>query len=202
MPTGARWPRGTSSSRRHGVALRDDRAAAVALLDDRFAAAALELGLEGSARLRYRPRSHATSAAELAAELEERTDSDLQRGFTTHGPHRDDLSLARESPLSGSARELRAYGSQGEQRLALLSLLLAERDALHDERGAPPLLLLDDVMSELDSDRRAQLVARVGNAGQTVITTTDVAHVPGAEADGVARLAVAGGAVRAEALAR
>ncbi len=187
----------------HGVALRDDRAAAIALLEDRFAAATIELGLDGGARLRYRPRSHATSAAELAAELEERADSDLQRGFTTHGPHRDDLSLARDSPHSGqSARELRAYGSQGEQRLALLSLLLAERDALHHERGAPPLLLLDDVMSELDSDRRAQLVARVGNAGQTVITTTDLAHVPDADADGVARLAVSGGAVRAEALAR
>ncbi len=187
----------------HGVALRDDRAAAIALLEDRFAAATIELGLDGGARLRYRPRSHATSAAELAAELAERADSDLQRGFTTHGPHRDDLSLARDSPHSGqSARELRAYGSQGEQRLALLSLLLAERDALHHERGAPPLLLLDDVMSELDSDRRAQLVARVGNAGQTVITTTDLAHVPDADADGVARLAVSGGAVRAEALAR
>ncbi len=179
----------------HGVALRDDRAAAVALLSDRFAAAASDLGLDGNGALRYRPRSQAPDAAGLAAELAERVDSDLQRGFTTHGPHRDDLSLARDG------RELRIYGSQGEQRLALLALLLAERDALHDERGAAPLLLLDDVMSELDSDRRAHLVARVGGAGQTVITTTDLAHVPGAEADGVTRLAVAAGVVHAEALA-
>jgi DNA replication and repair protein RecF len=179
----------------HGVALRDDRAAAVALLADRFAAAAADLGLDGDAALRYRPRSHAVDAAGLADELAERVDADLQRGFTTHGPHRDDLSLGR------GGRELRAYGSQGEQRLALLALLLAERDALDAERGTPPLLLLDDVMSELDSDRRAHLVARVGSHGQTVITTTDLGHVPGAEAGDVARLAVADGAVRSEALA-
>ena len=73
-------------------------------------------------------------------------DADLERGFTGHGPHRDDLALLRDG------RELRAFGSQGEQRLALLALLLAEREALEQERGAPPLLLLDDVMSELDAD--------------------------------------------------
>ena len=182
----------------HGVALRDDRAAAVALLTDRFADAAAQLGLDGDAALRYRPRSRAADADGLAVELAERIDADLQRGFTTHGPHRDDLSLAR------TGRELRSYGSQGEQRLALLALLLAEREALEDQRGAPPLLLLDDVMSELDSERRAHLVARVGDParpGQTVITTTDLGHVPGAEGDGVARLAVAGCGVRSEALA-
>ena len=96
----------------------------------------------------------------------------LQRGFTGHGPHRDELRLEREG------RELRSYGSQGEQRLALLSLLLAEREALAESRGRPPILLLDDVMSELDASRREMLVDRVTRAGQTVITTTDLAHVP------------------------
>jgi DNA replication and repair protein RecF len=66
---------------------------------------------------------------------------------------------------------------------------------LAHERGAPPLLLLDDVMSELDADRRALLVRRLDDGGQAVITTTDLAHVPGAEAATVTRLAVAGGAV-------
>jgi DNA replication and repair protein RecF len=185
----------------HGIALRDDRAGAVELLVPRFAGCASELGLEGDAQLRYRPRSQAAHAAELADELAQRTDADLQRGFTTHGPHRDDLGFPR------GGRELRAYGSQGEQRLALLALLLAEREVLEEQRGAPPLLLLDDVMSELDSDRRAHLVARVSatpdgaRGGQTVITTTDLAHVPGAEEAGVARLRASGGALHAEALA-
>jgi DNA replication and repair protein RecF len=173
---------------RHGIALRDDRAAALELLRPRFAVAAEELGLLGAAELRYRPRSRAASAEELAAELAARVDADLERGFTTHGPHRDDVALLRDG------RELRAYGSQGEQRLALLALLLAERAALEDERGAPPLLLLDDVMSELDAGRRERLVERL-RVGQSVVTTTDLAHVPGADETDVVRLRVDAGAV-------
>ena len=146
---------------RHGIALREDRAATVELLAEPFTSAAGELGLTGDATLRYRPRSTAPDAEALAAELAERVEGDLERGFTGHGPHRDDLVLARDG------RELRAYGSQGEQRMGLLALLLAERDVLADERGAPPLLLLDDVMSELDSGRRAAAgrPARVARPG-------------------------------------
>jgi DNA replication and repair protein RecF len=177
---------------RHGIALRDDRARAVGHLDERFSAIAADLGLLGEVTLRYRPRSHAETPEALAAELAERLDSDLDRGFTGHGPHRDELLLLRDG------RELRVYGSQGEQRLALLALLLAERAALEAERGAPPLLLLDDVMSELDAERRERLVERVGGAGQSVITTTDLAHVPGAGAAGVVRLRVAPGTVVAD----
>jgi DNA replication and repair protein RecF len=177
----------------HGIALRDDRARTAELLLGPFADLAAELGLTGQGELRYRPRTRAVTADDLAAELAERVDSDLERGFTGHGPHRDDLVLLRDG------RELRAYGSQGEQRLALLALLLAERAVLASERGAPPLLLLDDVMSELDADRRALLVARLDDGGQSVITTTDLAHVPGADAPGVVRLRVAGGAVLQEA---
>jgi DNA replication and repair protein RecF len=177
---------------RHGIVLRDDRAAALELLRPRFAEAAAELGLTGTAELRYRPRTKAASAEAFAAELAERLDSDLERGFTTHGPHRDDVALLRDG------RELRAYGSQGEQRMGLLALLLAERAVLEDERGAPPLLLLDDVMSELDFGRRERLVERL-RAGQALVTTTDVAHVPGAEEDDVVRLRVEDGAVTPEA---
>ncbi|MGZ4279741.1 MAG: DNA replication/repair protein RecF [Solirubrobacteraceae bacterium] len=180
---------------RHGVALRRDRAAAVALLQGAFATIAGELGLAGVPELRYRPRSQADDADGLAAELAERLDADLQRGFTTHGPHRDDIALLRDG------RELRVYGSQGEQRLALLALLLAERGVLADERGAPPLLLLDDVMSELDETRRGLLVARLAD-GQALLTTTELAHVPGADDAGVVRVRVeAGGVLAEEALA-
>jgi DNA replication and repair protein RecF len=174
---------------RHGIALRDDRAQAVELLQGPFAEVAGELGLDGRPELRYRPRSKAVTAEELAAELAERVESDLERGFTGLGPHRDELALLRDG------RELRVYGSQGEQRLGLLALLLAERDVLTAERGSTPLLLLDDVMSELDADRRELLVARITRAGQSLVTTTDLAHVPGAEAPTVVKLAVTPGAV-------
>lgn len=177
---------------RHGIALRDDRARAVAVVADRFVDVATELGLEGRTELRYRPRTAAKTPEAFAAELAERLDSDVERGFTQHGPHRDDLALLRDG------RELRVYGSQGEQRLGLLALLLAEREALAEERGAPPLLLLDDVMSELDADRRELLVARVAAVGQCLITTTDLGHVPGAYGPDVIRVAVAGGEAHQE----
>ena len=178
---------------RHGVALMADRAAVVDDLRDRFTAHADLLGLSGGPEVAYRPRSRASTADELAAELAERTESDLERGFTGHGPHRDDLVLRRDG------RELRAFGSRGQQRLGLLSLLLAERATLADERGTPPLMLLDDVMSELDAGRRALLVELLREGGQSLITTTDLAHVPGGEDAGVARLAIADGAVLQEA---
>jgi DNA replication and repair protein RecF len=180
---------------RHGIELRDDRAAVADLLAPRFAVLAEALGLGAGAELRYRPRSRAADAAGLADELAERTESDLERGFTGHGPHRDDIAFLR------CGHELRAYGSQGEQRLALLALLLAERETLAETRGAVPLMLLDDVMSELDSDRRALLARLLRAEGQSIVTTTDVAHVPGADEPAVARLAVSGGAVLREAVA-
>jgi DNA replication and repair protein RecF len=174
---------------RHGIALRGDRARAVTAVEEGVATIARELGLAGEVVLRYRPRSAADDAAGLAAELAERLDADLERGFTTHGPHRDDLALVRDG------RDLRIYGSQGEQRLGLLALLLAEREVLEAERGAPPLMLLDDVMSELDGDRRGRLVERLRAGGQAVVTTTDLAHVPAADGPDVTRVAVADGAV-------
>ena len=157
---------------RHAIALRDSRLEALGLVCGPAADIAQDLGLPGALEISYRPRGSATGAEGFAGELAERLESDLERGFTGHGPHRDELRLERDG------RELRSYGSQGEQRLALLSLLLAEREALAASRGRPPVLLLDDVMSELDASRREMLVDRVTRSGQTVITTTDLAHVP------------------------
>ena len=160
---------------RHALALRENRARAVELLAEPFAERAVQLGLSGQARLEYRPRMRGEDEQGLLAELRERLDSDLERGFTAHGPHRDELALLRDG------RELRVYGSQGEQRLALLALLLAERTVLAAERDRMPLMLLDDVMSELDADRRELLACELRGGGQSVIATTDLAQVPGAE---------------------
>lgn len=168
---------------RHGVALMADRAATVKRLRPRFAEHAAGLGLDGEVDLRYKPRA----TENLAAELAERHAADVERGFTGHGPHRDDLSFRREG------RELRAYGSRGQQRLGLLALLLAEREELASEHGSAPLLLLDDVMSELDGSRRERLTQLLRRDGQAVITTTELAHVPGAEDPDVTRIAIADG---------
>lgn len=173
-----------------GVSLMADRRQAVAELAAHFTAIAADLGLDGDPEVSYRPRSGAGTPGELAAELRERLEADLERGYTGHGPHRDELRLGR------CGRELRSYGSQGHQRLGLLSLLLAERDAIAQSRGAPPLMLLDDAMSELDAQRRRRLVERLASGGgQSVITTTDLDHVPGARDPEVTRVTVADGAV-------
>jgi DNA replication and repair protein RecF len=178
---------------RHGIELMRDRAEVVGRLRERFARHAGTLGLDGALEVAYRPRSKAETADVLAGELAERTDGDLERGFTGHGPHRDDLALRRDG------RDLRSYGSRGQVRLGLLALLLAEREDLAAERGAPPLLLLDDVMSELDAPRRARLVDVLRASGQSVVTATELSHVPGADDPDVVRVAIADGRVLQEA---
>jgi DNA replication and repair protein RecF len=180
---------------RTALALMADRAAATTLVAGPFAQRAAELALAGAATLEYRPRSRAEDEQQLIAELRERLPADLERGYSGHGPHRDELALLREG------RELRAYGSQGEQRLALLALLLAERAVLASERGRTPLMLLDDVMSELDAERRGLLASELAGDGQSVIATTEAAHVPGAGQASVTRLRVSPGAILQEALA-
>jgi DNA replication and repair protein RecF len=148
------------------------RADALGLLAAHFTARGGELGLPEPAMVTYRPRSKAADAIALESELEERLELDLERGFTTHGPHRDDFVLR------AGERDLRRYGSQGQQRLGLLTLLLAERDAMAAAHGALPVLLLDDVMSELDPARRRMLIDLLADSGQTVITTADEGAVP------------------------
>ncbi len=171
---------------RHGIALMADREELVGRLLPRFADHADGLGLEDRPGLAYRPRSKAASAEELAAELGERVESDLQRGFTQHGPHRDDLAFTR------AGRDLRAYGSRGQQRLGLLALLLAEREELSEARGSAPLMLLDDPMSELDPSRRERLMEVLRASGQSVLAATELALVPGADAADVTRIGIGG----------
>ena len=158
---------------REGIALMEDRAEALdgpaRRRSPRLADAARPAGAGGGA---LPPALAAADAAGLAAELAERRSADLERGFTAHGPHRDELVLQ----LDGVA--LRAYGSQGQQRTALLALLFAERELLAARRGRPPLMLLDDVMSELDAERRELLADLLRSGGQAVVTATEADHVP------------------------
>jgi DNA replication and repair protein RecF len=174
---------------RLGWELMQERSRAADILAEPFARFASELGLPELAQLAYRPRSHAASADELRAEFAERHAADLQRGFTAHGPHRDELMLAH------GGRPLRTFGSQGQQRVGLLALLLAEREILLEVRGRPPLLLLDDVMSELDAERRLRLAELLRGGGQALITATEAEHVPGAGDEGVVTINVEPGAL-------
>ena len=148
-----------------GADLVTARGEVLALLEPSFVARAGELGL-GDVSLRY--DGEPPTAEGLAAALER----DIERGITSLGPHLDDVLL-----LAGD-RDLRSFGSQGEQRLALLALLLAESETIADRTGVPPLLLLDDVLSELDPGRRQILAARVRTAGQALVTATDAAMLP------------------------
>ena len=105
--------------------------------------------------------------------LEARRDLDILRGVTSVGPHRDDLAMT----VNGI--DLRAYGSQGQQRTGALALKLAELEFLRSETGEYPILLLDDVMSELDASRREALLAFLQREHiQTIITATDAAYFP------------------------
>jgi len=149
-----------------GAALVDARRQTLALLGKPFSARGDMLGLD-DARLSYEGDP---PTVEL---LESRLERDLERGATGLGPHLDDISIA------AGARDLRSFGSQGEQRTAVLALLLAEAELIEERRGEAPLLLLDDVLSELDPGRRSVLAEQLAGRGQTLVTSTTADALPG-----------------------
>ncbi|MGZ9159556.1 MAG: DNA replication/repair protein RecF [Candidatus Limnocylindrales bacterium] len=127
---------------------------------------------EAAAGLTLRYVSNAQAAAgestrdALARRLAGTADKEVWNGSTVIGPHRDDLAF----DLAG--RDLSGFASRGQQRTAILAFKLAELDLLTDLDGRPPLLLLDDVFSELDPDRRSHLVRRIASLPQAFVTTT------------------------------
>ena len=143
-----------------GHELDHARAELVAFLAPGFAEHAEALGL-AQAEIDYQEQG--LTVEELAGRL----DRDLDRGTTGAGPH------LRDAGITAAGRDLRAFGSQGEQRTAVLALVLAEAGVLAEQRGEAPLLLLDDVFSELDRLRGEALVRRLPAGGQTVVTSTE-----------------------------
>jgi len=172
------WDAAVAESAAAVIAARTE---AVAELAAPFAAAAAELGLEGGGEVEYAPRAPG-SAEEIRAGLGERREADLRLGRTSWGPHLDEVKFLT------AGRSLRRYGSQGQQRAALLALLFAERDVLLAARGVAPLLLLDDVMSELDPDRRSLLIDRLASGGQAVISAAAEDSLPQRARDSVVRM--------------
>jgi DNA replication and repair protein RecF len=105
-------------------------------------------------------------------ELQEKRREELQRGYSLVGPQRDDVVFL----ING--QELKLYGSQGQQRTAVLAYVLAELQLMHAETGELPVVLLDDVLSELDQSRRSFLLSILNNKAQTIVTTTNLGYFP------------------------
>ncbi|SHE13776.1 recombination protein F [Chlamydia abortus] len=124
-------------------------------------------------RVEYRPSIETGDPEEetilferFMIKLKQMKDQEIRRGTTLVGPHRDDMMFFIND------KEVQVYGSQGQQRTAALSLKLAELELIHEELGEYPVLLLDDVLSELDPYRQTQLIETFQDKVQTFITTT------------------------------
>jgi DNA replication and repair protein RecF len=159
-----------------GAAIVASRLRLLELLSEPLAAAHREIApAEGLLTVSY-----SSNAAQLPGEsprdalarrLRETAEKEAWNGSTLIGPHRDDLVFS----LNG--RDIATFSSRGQQRTAILALKLADLDLLTDLDGRPPLLLLDDVFSELDPARRGHLVRRISELPQAFITTTDPADI-------------------------
>ncbi len=154
-----------------GAQIVDWRRATIAQLSGPLSDAHREIApTEETVEMRYVSNAQAldgeTTRDALRRRLIDTRDKEMWNGATLIGPHRDDVVF-----WSGE-RELSTYASRGQQRTAILAYKLAQLDLLTQVAGHPPLLLLDDVFSELDPDRRAHLVRRIGALPQAFVTTT------------------------------
>ena len=157
-----------------GTAVRAERQRLLEALAEPLAAAHAEIAPDEAAAGRLAV-TYATNAPQLAGEsvrdalarrLAETAEKEVWNGSTLIGPHRDDLVFEM------GGRPLASFASRGQQRTAILAFKLAELDLLTALDGRPPLLLLDDVFSELDPERRAHLVRRIAALPQAFVTTT------------------------------
>lgn len=150
-----------------GQRVRAGRASLVGRLSDLAARHYREVsGREEELRVAY-----PAAEDDLAATVARAAPAEARRGTTLVGPHRDDLSLA----LDG--KDLRAYGSRGQQRAAAFALRLASAAIFREERGEAPVLLLDDVFAELDPGRADRLAGMLAGTAQVFVTATHVEEI-------------------------
>lgn len=128
-----------------------------------------------SLEVKYRPSLKLSDTEDEAALFEEvqqlmadNMDREIERGVALYGPHRDDLGF------NVNGMDAQTYGSQGQQRTSALSIKLAEIELINKEVGEYPILLLDDVLSELDDSRQTHLLSTIQDKVQTFVTTTSV----------------------------
>ena len=152
----------------HGAAIRVAREEFVSRLSPLTSDAHAEIGGGERITLGIEAKDPALESESLLQALAQSRHADVARGGTSVGPHRDDLSI------EVGDRDARMYGSQGQQRTAVISMKLGTLGIAQQELGIPPLLLLDDILSDLDETRRALLVEVVlEKAGQAVLTCTE-----------------------------
>lgn len=152
----------------HGAHLRAARVDYVARLVEPTREVHARMGGGEALDLRYEPKDEAGTEAALFELYAANRSAEIARGASLYGPHRDDLRLEIEG------RDARLFGSQGQQRTAVIALKMATMEVAREERGVPPLLLLDDILSDLDETRRAMLVEVVlDRAAQAVLTCTE-----------------------------
>ena len=169
-----------------GTTILEGRAAAIGPLEEHF---------ESSLRALYGPEkaaipySYSATPEGYAEALIEAHRADIERGTTSVGPHRDDFDVK----LGGAS--LITYGSQGQQRLATLALKFAARDYVRGATGEDPILLFDDVMSELDERRREYLAEYFLESTQAVITTTNIDYFGEEILDRAHVVRISGGAI-------
>ena len=181
---------------KHGAVLWRERVEWAERAAPRFASMCASIGEASVVSLRYatslEPASHevADVEASLARGLADRRPLDLRRGLTHTGPHRDDLALL----LAG--RELRAFGSAGQQRTGAISLRLLEGETLRERLGRTPMLLLDDPFAELDVHRSSRILTLLAeqSMGQTLLTVPRESDIP-PELSQLARWRIAEGIV-------
>ena len=159
-----------------GMELIDRRRRAVAALQTEIARVYPALsGTRQKVEIRYRGSlGEAGEPAEFLAALGRVRRQEARRGLTLVGPHRDDLAIEQDGV------DARIFGSRGQQRLLALALRLAEVLPVTEAAGTAPVLLLDDALSELDPDVRAQVLREVRSAEQVFLTTPDALRVEGA----------------------
>jgi DNA replication and repair protein RecF len=150
-----------------GGEISDARAGAVRELEPEVARCHAEIAAGERLEIRYEGPPE-----NLAEAVHNSLPEDLRRGSTSVGPHRDDVRVL----LDG--KEARSYGSQGQQRTAVVSMKLAEAALVARRTGERPVLLLDDVLSELDGERRAALLQQVAGEGQVIITSVEAGPFP------------------------